>query len=175
MSFCQIFPTSDPALAALARAALVAEDDARSALVEASSGAVVPPGELIAWTWTFDRSFSSTLLVDHQRFDALMPPGGRVEVGEHPRAAALRELHEETGIAGLLVDERPALVDVVRGTTADGAAFQTFGLAFAVIADPGVPLDGEPGQQPLWVPVRVRPERAHERHWQRMMAYLASR
>jgi 8-oxo-dGTP pyrophosphatase MutT (NUDIX family) len=31
-------------------------------------------------------------------------PGGGIEFGEHPAAAALRELHEETGLTGRIVD-----------------------------------------------------------------------
>jgi ADP-ribose pyrophosphatase YjhB (NUDIX family) len=31
-------------------------------------------------------------------------PGGGIEFGEHPESAALRELHEETGIVGRIVE-----------------------------------------------------------------------
>jgi ADP-ribose pyrophosphatase YjhB (NUDIX family) len=31
-------------------------------------------------------------------------PGGGIDFGEHPEAAALRELHEETGIVGRITD-----------------------------------------------------------------------
>lgn len=43
--------------------------------------------------------------------DAWSLPGGRIEPGENVRAAALRELREETGIEAELLD----LVDVIDG------------------------------------------------------------
>lgn len=172
MSFHPVLPTSNPLVTALAQSALVEEADARSALVHASSGAAAPPGELVVWAWTFDPLFRFTLVVDHPRFGCLLPPGGRVELGEDPRLAALRELREETGLVTQLIDDRPALVDVVRGTTADGGAFQTFGLAFVAIADRTAGLEGEPGQPPSWVAIDSCPKRANERHWQRITAYV---
>jgi len=64
-------------------------------------------------------------------------PGGGVEFGEHPEAAAIRELHEETGLSGrirelLAVDSitRPRLgpeaipayhaIRIIYGTTIEG-------------------------------------------------------
>ena len=175
MSFRPIVPGHLPRLAELAAEAVVAEGDARAALVEACSGAAVPAGEVVVWAWTFDAAFTHTLLVDHPGHDALLPPGGRLERDEHPREAVLRELREETGLDAPLVQERPALLDVVRGSTPDGQRYQTFGLAFVVVADPSIPLVGEPGQEPRWVPLDVRPDRARRHHWERLERYVRSR
>ncbi|HEX7167762.1 MAG TPA: NUDIX hydrolase [Acidimicrobiales bacterium] len=175
MGFHPVLPAEWPELASIGRSAVVVEGDAVGALEQACSGAEVPRGELVVWAWAFDRAFERVVLVDHPRFGALLPPGGRVEPGEDPRSAALRELHEETGLAGSLVDERPALLDVVRGSTPEHGEFQTFGLAFAVVADPSSPLDGEPGQQPAWVSLARQPERVVVHHWRRVQAYVASR
>ena len=165
-----VFPTTSPLLARLAALAEVSEDGAREAMASAASGGRVPPGELVVWAWTFDSSYSQTLLLDHPRFGQLLPPGGRAEPGEDPRVAALRELQEETGLDGSLVDDHPALVDVVRGVGSDGRPFQTFGMAFVVIADPSSPLVCEPGQPATWVPTSSPPARVNLRHWRRLSA-----
>jgi ADP-ribose pyrophosphatase YjhB (NUDIX family) len=168
--FTAYFPTTSPLVVELARHAIVAEDDAREAMIAASSGAAVPPGELVVWAWTFDAGERQTLLVDHPRFGQLLPAGGRAEPGEDPRRAVLRELHEETGRRGTLLDDKPALIDAVRHDDDDGHPVQTFGMAFVVRADRDSPLTCEPGQPALWVPLDARPERARERHWNRLVS-----
>ncbi|HEY0694333.1 MAG TPA: NUDIX hydrolase [Kribbella sp.] len=76
-----------------------------------------------------------------------MPPGGAVERGETPRAAAARELVEETGVSGELLAV-PAAV-AVRSYRADWAA--TLGLSYGAVVGRDVPLVGESGQPPRWV------------------------
>jgi 8-oxo-dGTP pyrophosphatase MutT (NUDIX family) len=49
------------------------------------------------------------LLVENDWSDGYVPPGGGVEPGEHPEAAAIREAEEETGVEVEL--ERPVRVD----------------------------------------------------------------
>lgn len=42
------------------------------------------------------------LVIRHPFIGAWIPPGGHVEAAESPRQAAIRELHEETGMRGAL-------------------------------------------------------------------------
>lgn len=85
------------------------------------------------------------LLVENAWSDGWLPPGGNVEPGEGPRAAATREVREETGVAATVA----APVAIVEETFAhDGAtatgprvAFATRAETTALADDPG--LDGE--------------------------------
>lgn len=48
----------------------------------------------------FCRHGGQVLLVKHKRLGAWLPVGGEIEPGETPFEAAVRELREETGLAG---------------------------------------------------------------------------
>src|SRR4051812_32891646 len=67
-----------------------------------------PPGRdqlaAIAWVLTPDRT--RLLLVDHRTY-GWSCPGGHVERGESPAAAAARELAEETGLRLASIDADP--------------------------------------------------------------------
>jgi ADP-ribose pyrophosphatase YjhB (NUDIX family) len=46
------------------------------------------------------------LLHHHPKLGRWLPPGGHIEPGELPDEAALREVHEETGVRARLIGER---------------------------------------------------------------------
>lgn len=101
---------------------------------------------LAAEIWVLDPTYSHVLLVQH-RVRGLVAPGGTVERRETPRAAAVRELLEETGVVGDLLSA-PAAVGV-RSYRADWAP--TLSLFYSAVVDRAVPLGGESGQPPRWV------------------------
>jgi len=101
---------------------------------------------LAAEVWVTDPTYSHVLLVRH-RVRRWVPPGGTVEPGETPRAAADRELIEETGLKGELLPV-PAAV-AVRSFRADWAP--TLSLSYAAVIGRDVPLGGESGQPSKWV------------------------
>jgi len=82
-------------------------DGARAWLEQARRHPMEP---LAADVWVSDPGFGHILLVKH-RVRGSVPPGGKVEPGETPRAAAARELVEEAGLHVELL-EVPAAVCV---------------------------------------------------------------
>lgn len=119
-------------------------DGARAWLEEARRHPMEP---LAAEVWVTDPAFEHVLLVKH-RVRGWVPPGGKVEPSEAPRAAAARELLEETGLATELLPE-PAAV-AVRSYRADWSP--TLGLSYAAIVGRDVPLAGEQNQPHGMVP-----------------------
>jgi 8-oxo-dGTP diphosphatase len=118
-------------------------DDVAGWVASAVAGS---PDALGAEVWVFDAELSRVLLVRHPT-RGWVPPGGQVEPGEAPRAAARRELGEETGVDAELLD-RPAAVSVRSYQPGRPA---TLGLSYAAIADPAAPLTAEPGQPASWM------------------------
>lgn len=126
-----------------ARLAALEFDSARAWLDEARRHPMEP---LAAEVWVTDPGFEYVLLVKH-RVRGWVPPGGKIEPGETPRTAALRELLEETGLRADLLPE-PAAV-AVRSYRADWSP--TLGLSYAAIVDREAPLGGEKGQPAAWI------------------------
>ena len=118
-------------------------DDVAGWVASAGAG---PGDPLGAEVWVYDADLSQVLLVRHP-WRGWVPPGGQVEPGETPRAAARRELGEETGLDAELLAQ-PAAVSV-RSYHPDEPA--TLGLSYSAIADPTAPLAAEPGQPAAWM------------------------
>jgi 8-oxo-dGTP diphosphatase len=125
-----------------ARLAVREFDDANAWLEQARHGPMAP---LAAEVWVTDPTYGHVLLVLH-RVRGWVPPGGTVEPGETPWAAAARELAEETGVHGDLLPV-PAAV-TVRSYRADWEP--TLGLSYVAVIGRDVPLGGETGQPPRW-------------------------
>jgi 8-oxo-dGTP diphosphatase len=153
---------SDAVIADVALAA--AEfDDARAWL----GGARTHTPPLSAEVWVTDPSFRHVLLVKH-RWRGWVPPGGKVEPEEAPRAAAERELAEETGLHADLL-RVPAAV-AVRSYRADWPP--TLGLSYGAIVGLDAPLGGESGQPPRWFTLEERWESVFPEDRERIRAYV---
>lgn len=69
-------------------------DDALRWLTASKPSAATP---VATEAWVFTPDYGRVLLVQH-RWRGWVPPGGKVDPGEHPYAGARREVAEETGL-----------------------------------------------------------------------------
>lgn len=60
-------------------------------------------------TTVFVVNDDAVVLHEHDKLDLWLPPGGHIERDELPHEAAIREVHEETGLSVTLVTDRPGM------------------------------------------------------------------
>ena len=58
------------------------------------------PGHVTASAFVVDHSRTRLLLIHHRNLGTWLQPGGHVDDGEDVLTAAVREVHEETGVVG---------------------------------------------------------------------------
>ena len=58
----------------------------------------VPNKHLVSYFIVFDEVAQKVLLVDHKKAQLWLPPGGHVELNEHPQEAVKRECREELSL-----------------------------------------------------------------------------
>ncbi|WP_230858953.1 NUDIX hydrolase [Actinoplanes aureus] len=72
-----------------------------------------PAQHLVSYVVPVDPATGAVLLVDHINARLWLPPGGHVEVDEHPAVTAVREAEEELGVSTVPVGE-PLFLTVTR-------------------------------------------------------------
>ena len=65
------------------------------------------PQHYTATSYVYQRQSDSFLLILHKKLGKWLPPGGHLEADEQPQQGALRELLEETGLHGQIVNLLP--------------------------------------------------------------------
>jgi len=74
----------------------------------------VPSTHLVSYFVPYDKKEGKILLVHHKKAGLWLPPGGHVEVGEHPRDAAFREMKEGLGAEAEFLFGEPLFITVTK-------------------------------------------------------------
>lgn len=69
-----------------------------------------PDTHLVSYFVLVDLATNSILLTDHRKSGLWLPPGGHVELDEHPRDAVCREAQEELGVDADFLFQDPLLL-----------------------------------------------------------------
>jgi 8-oxo-dGTP diphosphatase len=71
-----------------------------------------PNIHLVSYFILYDPSSNQYLLVDHKKAQLWLPPGGHVELNEHPKETVKREAKEELGIDAEFLFDDPIFLTV---------------------------------------------------------------
>ena len=74
----------------------------------------IPPKHLVSYFVLVDLERELLLLVDHKKAQLWLPAGGHVELDEHPKDTADRELYEELGVNLTLLQPDPLFLTVTK-------------------------------------------------------------
>lgn len=79
----------------------------------------VPPKHLVSYIVLFDKLEKKVLLIWHNKAQLWLPAGGHVEIGEHPKTTAERELMEELGIKATFIFDHPVFITATKTRNID--------------------------------------------------------
>lgn len=71
-----------------------------------------PSPHLVSYFLPFDEKENKILLVDHKKAKLWLPPGGHVEINEHPKDTVIREVQEELFTEANFFSEEPLFLSV---------------------------------------------------------------
>jgi 8-oxo-dGTP diphosphatase len=135
-----------------------------------------PPRHLVSYVVPVDPDDGAVLLVVHRNAGLWLPPGGHVDPDEHPELTARRELTEELGLDGSVVESAPVFLTVTQTVGMD-AGHTDVGLWFLARVPRTAPLapdDREFAGVRWWSRAELaQADPAHfDPHWTRFLAKL---
>lgn len=130
-----------------------------------------PPKHLVSYFVVVDDGH--VLLVDHRNAQLWLPPGGHVEMGEHPRDTVIRELEEELGMAASHPIGAPLMLTITT-TVGLSAGHTDVSLWYLVNADrtTKIKYDEEEFQSIQWFSFDEVPFERADPHMRRFLSKL---
>jgi 8-oxo-dGTP diphosphatase len=137
-----------------------------------------PRQHLVSYSVLFDQTAGQLLLLDHIDAGRWLPPGGHVEVDEHPATTALRELREELRLETEFIIGRPIFI-TLSTTIGKSAGHVDVSLWFAFRGDGLKPVQADPSECSAvqWFSLSALPSRTdpHLTRFARKLATLPNK
>lgn|GEM_PF-135273 len=133
-----------------------------------------PDPHLVSYFVLVDKATSQILLVDHKKAGLWLPPGGHVELNEHPKKTVEREIQEELGIQAHFLSPDPFFITVTK-TVGQTAGHTDVSLWYLLEgrASEFIQFDSEEFTQVRWFLPQEIPYHRVDPHMRRCMRKLA--
>ena len=134
-----------------------------------------PPIHLVSYFVPFDFKTHKILLVDHIKAKLWLPPGGHVEINEHPKDTVKREIQEELFIKAEFFKEIPIFISLAK-TQNNLHCHMDVSLWYVVAADSNKKLNfcTKEFHKISWFSLESVPLKESEPHISRFLAKLIS-
>lgn len=129
-----------------------------------------PNIHLVSYFIVIDPQTNELLLVDHKKAELWLPPGGHVELNEHPKETVKREVKEELGIDAEFMLEDPLFLTVTN-TVGNVARHTDVSLWYVLRGDRETPLkfDTDEFHQIQWFQQKEIPYECTDPHMKRFV------
>lgn len=129
-----------------------------------------PNIHLVSYFIVIDPQTNELLLVDHKKAELWLPPGGHVELNEHPRETVKREVKEELGIDAEFMFEDPLFLTITN-TVGNVARHTDVSLWYVLTGNRETPLtfDTDEFYQIQWFHQKEIPYKRTDPHMKRFV------